>query len=200
MASSMTMEMVYAMNFWIPTLLVVDEVLATPSLCEIVTGVSIDTTKYCIVPFGAYLQGHEQHCNSLITRTLRAVALQLSRSAEGGPYLLNLQIGKRINRNNWTELPMPVNILQRRHRLTESKSPSRPVFVDRENTECPYHWIREHSESTSSDTSHPESSTSSAGNKDNDAEAHDKEESDAAEANDHDNEHDACTRESRVIV
>lgn len=108
---------------------------------EIVTGVTIDATKHCVIPFGAYVQTHEQRDNSISTRTIGAIALRPTGNAQGSHHFLSLQTGRLINRNHWTELPMPVDIIERVHRLAESNALNHLVFGDRENAEISDDWM-----------------------------------------------------------
>jgi len=71
------------------------------------TGSTIDYKKHCRKPFGTYVQVHEQHNNSLMTRTSGTIALCPSRNAQGSYYFLNLHSVTQVICNNWTILPMP---------------------------------------------------------------------------------------------
>lgn len=93
-----------------------------------------------------------------------------------------------------------MDIIQLVHRLVESNSLNRLIIGGCENSKNPDDFIGDDSESTLSKTSQADSSTNSAGNDDDNAEVHDEEGRNAAEATDHHNEHGLCNRESRVIV
>lgn len=53
----------------------------------------------------------------MLPRTTGAIALRPTGSAQGGHYFYSLTTGKRINRNQWTVLPMPADVIQRIDRL-----------------------------------------------------------------------------------
>jgi len=82
-----------------------------------VTGTTINYDKHCRVPFGTYVQVHEQHNNSMASCTSGAIALRPSGNAQGSYYFLNLYSRKRIICNNWTVLPMPNEVINTIHQL-----------------------------------------------------------------------------------
>jgi len=83
----------------------------------IVTGTTINYDKHCSIPFGTYVQVHEQHNNSMASCTSGAIALRPSGNAQGSYYFLNLHSGKCIIHNNWTVLPMPNEVINTIHQL-----------------------------------------------------------------------------------
>lgn len=99
------------------------------------TGVKLDANKHCKLPFGAYVQTHEEHDNSMTTRTIGAIALRPTGNTQGGYYFLGLQKGKRINRNNWTEIPMPPDVMERVNKMAGSRRANRLAFANRTNVE-----------------------------------------------------------------
>ena len=80
-------------------------------------GTTIDYNNHCKVKYGTYVQTHEQHDNAMVPRTIGAIALRPTGNAQGGHYFFSLTTGKRINRNQWTVLPMPADVVQRVNRL-----------------------------------------------------------------------------------
>lgn len=96
----MVVELVYAMNFCLHAFPVEDGVSTHINPRELVTGMSIDAKRHCVVPFGAYVQTHEQHDNSMATRTIGAIELRPTGNAQGGHYFFSLMTGRRIIRNN----------------------------------------------------------------------------------------------------
>ena len=90
MPNRMVAELVYAMTFWLNAFPAADGVSAHMSPREIVTGLMVDAKKHCVVPFGAYVQTHEQHDNSMAPRTIGAIALRPSGNDQGGHYFLSL--------------------------------------------------------------------------------------------------------------
>lgn len=129
----MLIELVYAMNFWIHAFPASDGVSSTISPRELVTGVRLDAHKHCVLPFGAYVQTHEQHDNTMQTRTIGAIALRPTGNAQGGHFFFSLQTGKRINRNRWTEIPIPADVITRVNSMAGSRAHSRLTFGNRKN-------------------------------------------------------------------
>ncbi len=64
------------------------------------------------------MQTHEKHDNSMIPRTTGAIALRPTGNAQGGRYFYSLTTGRRLNRNHWTVLPIPADVVQRVNRLS----------------------------------------------------------------------------------
>lgn len=97
------------------------------------TGFNIDYAKHCRIEFGAYAQVHEDHNNTMATRTTGAIALRPTGNQQGGFYFLSLETGRRINRNHWTELPMPKDVLDRVHTLARRSNATKSLlFLDRD--------------------------------------------------------------------
>lgn len=135
MPARMVTELVYSMTFWLHAFPATDGVSATISPRELVTGIMLDAGKHCVIPFGAYVQTHEEHDSSMKTRTIGAVALRPSGNAQGGHYFMSLQTGRRLVRNHWTEVPMPVDVVKRVEDMAGNRTLNRLVFGDRENTQ-----------------------------------------------------------------
>lgn len=135
MPSRMMVELVYAMTFWIHAFPAIDGVSAAISPRELITGVNINAARHCVIPFGAYVQTHEPHDNSMESRTTGAIALRPTGNAQGGHYFFNLQTGRRISRNHWTEIPTPVEAIERVNRMAESSATNRLTFGNRKNVE-----------------------------------------------------------------
>ena len=117
MPSRMIIEMVYASNFWLNCFPRQDSASDTLSPRTIITGMHIDFTKHCRAEFGTYAQVHEDHDNSMSTRTTGAIALRPTGNTQGGYYFYSLTTGRRLNRNHWTALPMPADVINRVHTL-----------------------------------------------------------------------------------
>lgn len=128
----MIVELVYAMSFWIHALPAADGVSKTMSPREIVSGVGIDAARHCRLPFGTYVQTHEEHDNSMKSRAVGAIALRPTGNAQGAFFFLSLETGKRISRYQWTEAPMPADAIRRVHVLAGSAA-TELVFGDRNN-------------------------------------------------------------------
>jgi hypothetical protein len=76
-----------------------------------VTGMEISYAKHCKPKFGTYVQTHEEHDNSMATHTTGAIALHPTGNQQGMYYFYSLTTGCRINKNRWTLLPMPNEVM-----------------------------------------------------------------------------------------
>ena len=114
----MTIEMIYYNVFWLNSFRPADGISDMLSPCALVIGSKLDYTKHCRLEFGTYAQAHEEHDNSMATRTTGAIALQpTGSSAQGAYYFYSLTTGRVLNRNHWTALPMPAEVIDRVHVL-----------------------------------------------------------------------------------
>ena len=114
----MIIEMIYLCNFWLNAFPHPDGVSANLSPRSIVTGRGIDFNKHCRIEFGAYAQVHEDHDNSMATRTVGAIALRPTGNDQGSYYFFNLHTGQLFTRSRWTELPMPEDVIARVHKMS----------------------------------------------------------------------------------
>ena len=110
-------EMVHYSVFWLNSFAHLNGISNTLSPRTIVTGMSVDFAKHCQIEFGAYAQVHEDHDNTMATRTTGAIALRPTGNAQGGYYFMSLTTGRRLNRYQWTPLPMPQDVINRVHIL-----------------------------------------------------------------------------------
>ena len=106
----MIREMVYAIVYWLNCFPPADGVSDALSPRTIVTGLTIDFTKHCMLEFGEYVHTHEDGDNSMESRTLECLALRPTGNRQGSYYFLNIHTGRIITRRRWTALPMPKRI------------------------------------------------------------------------------------------
>jgi hypothetical protein len=88
-----------------------DGVSDTISPRGLVTGLKLDYNKHCRIAYGTYTQTHEEHDNTMATRTTGAIALRPMGNDQGGYYFMSLSTGRRLKRYQWTELPMPKEVI-----------------------------------------------------------------------------------------
>jgi hypothetical protein len=82
---------------------------------EMIMGEQIlDCKNICKIPFGSYMQIHEdqQIKNTMESRTTGAICLGPS-NVSGGYNFYSLETGEIITRRNWTELPVPMDVISR---------------------------------------------------------------------------------------
>jgi len=126
-------EIIYNTLFWLNCFPHKDGIHPTLSPRTIVMGTTINYDKHCRVPFGTYIQVHEQHNNSMASCTSSAIALRPSGNSQGSYYFLNLHSGKCIICNNWTVLPMPNKVINTIHQLAATCTKYKGIaFTDRD--------------------------------------------------------------------
>ena len=121
-------EIIYNTMFWLYCFPKKDGIHPTISPCMIVTSSTIDQVKHCKLQFGAYVQVHEQHNNSMILRTSGAIALHPTGNAQGSYYFLSLHSGKCIVCNNWTVLSMRAEAINTIHQLAIAEGNIKELF------------------------------------------------------------------------
>jgi len=110
-------EIVYSSIFWLNCFPPNDGISPTLSPRAIIVGTQIDYAKHCKLEFGTYVQTHEDHDNTMATRTTGAIALRPTGNEQGGYFFFSLTTGRVLNRNRWTTLPMPAEVIDRVHAL-----------------------------------------------------------------------------------
>ena len=132
MPDRLVIEMVYAGVFWLNSFPSTGGISETLSPREIVLRQTLDYNKHCKLEFGSYVQTHEQHNNSMATRTTGAIALRPTGNAQGGHDFMSLTTGQRLTRNHWTVLPMPQDVIERLRELaTRGRALNGLEFTDR---------------------------------------------------------------------
>ena len=76
----------------------------------------MDFNTYGKPEFGDYVQTHEEHDNSMGTRTVGAIATRPTVNVQGGYYFISLYTGRHITRWEFTKLPMPEELVDQVHR------------------------------------------------------------------------------------
>jgi hypothetical protein len=89
----------------------------TQSPSELILNRKLDFNAHCKVEFGEYVQTHKEHDNSMGACTVGAIATRPTGNTQGGYYFIALDTGRRINRRDWTSLPMPTVVVDQVHRL-----------------------------------------------------------------------------------
>jgi hypothetical protein len=129
MPARILVEMVQASVFWLNTFPSSDGVSDTMSPRLLIVGFNVDYAKHCKLELGTYAQVHEDHDNSMTTRTTGAIALRPTGNAQGGYYFMSLTTGRRLNRNHWTELPMPQDVINCVHTLARRSNANKSLLL-----------------------------------------------------------------------
>jgi len=132
MPARLVVEMVCYSNFWLNVFPAKDGISGDMNPHELITGQEIDYTKHCRLEFGEYTQVHEEHDNSMAMCTTGAITLRPTGNAQGGYFFYSLNTGRVLNRNRWTALPMPAEVIQRVHELACSSTDGL-TFTDQHN-------------------------------------------------------------------
>jgi hypothetical protein len=118
---------------------------------EIITGKQTNFKTDCRVEFGTYCQIHQHNdkTNDDNSRSVDAIALGPTGNRQGTYNFLTLDTWEKVTRNNWTELPMPRQIIDivnnkgrsnkqrpvpRHNNFTFEWRPSIPIDQDDMNT------------------------------------------------------------------
>ena len=102
------------------------------------TVIKLDYSKHCCLPFGSYVQVHDEPSptNSPTAITIGEINLGPTGNLQGGYKFLNLRMGKKITRRNWTHLPMPIEVIKRVNEIgTAQGQPTLLTFQDRHEHE-----------------------------------------------------------------
>ena len=68
------------------------------------------------------MQTHEEHDNSMSSRTVGAIALRPTGNQQGGYFFMSLHTGRVINRLHATKLPMPAEVITRVDQIAKSQN------------------------------------------------------------------------------
>ena len=93
MPPRLVIEMAKQSMFWLHAFPHPDGISADMSPWEIMTGVKLDYNKHCKYQFGQYVQTHEQTDNTMMERTIGALALRPVGNIQGSWYFLSLSTG-----------------------------------------------------------------------------------------------------------
>jgi hypothetical protein len=169
MPARMIIEMVNHSVFWLNSFVPEDGISRKLSPRALIVGTNVDYEKHCQLEFGTYVQTHEEHDNSMLPRTTGAIALRPTGNDQGGYYFLSLSTGRRLNRNHWTALPMPAEVVDRVHTLARRSRSVRGIeFFDRNGNPLADEDIddSDSDDSDSEDESYSGSNDSSTGSDD----------------------------------
>ena len=135
MPSRVIVEMVYAANLWLNMFPHPNGISQTMSPRTILTGHCIEYSTHCQLEFGEYVQTHEEHDNSMQPRTIGALSLRPTGNIQGGYFFFSLMTGRVLNRNCWTCLPMPNEVIDRVHRMAHQEKANRSLVFQNRNRE-----------------------------------------------------------------
>jgi hypothetical protein len=129
-------QMVSTCNSWLDIFLPKDGVSRNINPRELMTGVKIDYNKHIQAEFGEYVQVHEEHDNTMRTRTTGAIATKPTGNVQGGHWFYSPTTGRMLDRRKWTPLPMPGDVIERINTLAKA-SPVSMHFTNMRNIDYP---------------------------------------------------------------
>jgi hypothetical protein len=107
---------------------------------EMIMGEQIlDCKNLCKLPFGTYVQVHEdrQVTNTMESQTTEAICLGTN-NLNGGYSFYSLDTGEIITRRNWTKLPVPVDVISRLKEMSNDLYSNIDEIFDQEENETEY--------------------------------------------------------------
>jgi hypothetical protein len=116
---------------WFPPLSGVSQ---TSSPRTIMTGTTLYFKKNCRVPFGAYVEAHEDYdtTDTMAERTRGTICLGPMANFQGSYKLLCLNTARRVTRKQFKELPMPTSVINRIAEIAEREKQGEDlIFTDR---------------------------------------------------------------------
>ena len=113
----MIIELVALVIFWIKVLPTSPSVGGNLSTHQITTSLTINDMKHCRPQFSTYAQFHKSHDNTMQERTTGAISLWPTGNAQGAYFFMSLTTGQILNRQSFTPLPLPQDVINSVHHL-----------------------------------------------------------------------------------
>ena len=107
----MIVKIVALYIFWLNTLPPSHSVEGNLSPRQIFTCLTIDYVKHCRLQFGDYARVHKAHDNTMKERTTGAILLRTTGNAQGAYFFVSLTTARRLNRQSFTPLPLPQEVI-----------------------------------------------------------------------------------------
>jgi hypothetical protein len=133
--SRMIIELINLVTLWLNEFPPSSGISDTFSPRTIMTGTALDYEKNCKLPFGAYVETHEERprTNTLYERTQGVICLGPTSNFQGSYKFLCLNTGRKITRKQFREVPMPEHVIKRVEDIAERDKQLRDmVFTDRD--------------------------------------------------------------------
>jgi hypothetical protein len=110
----MIVELVTFVVLWLKAFPPSSGVSKTYSPRTIMTGTTLDYSKHCKLPFGAYVETHEENnpTNIMNERTRSAMCVGPTTNFQGSCKFLCLKTGRHITRKQFKELPMSASVIK----------------------------------------------------------------------------------------
>ena len=93
----LVVQMVSTCNFGLNVYPPSDGISRNINSRELMTGIQIDYNKHIRAEFGEYVQVHEEHDNSMNTRTMGAIATKPTGNVQDGHWFYSLNTGRMLD-------------------------------------------------------------------------------------------------------
>jgi hypothetical protein len=122
MPKKMRIGLIYYLVFWLNSVAKVGRDFSSRDL--IFGERKIDYNIMCKIPFGMYVQVHDDlsGTNTMESRTTGAINLGPTGNIQGTHKFLSLQTGEIIVCRKWTELPVPAEVIDKLEDMNTDKS------------------------------------------------------------------------------
>ena len=125
MPRKMRIGLIYYVVFWLNSVAKEGQDFSDFSARDLIFGErKIDYNIMCKIPFGTYVQVHDDPSimKTMDSRTTGAISLGLTSNIQGTHKFLSLRTGEIIVRRKWTELPVPAEVIDKLDDMTTDKS------------------------------------------------------------------------------
>jgi hypothetical protein len=136
----MIIELIHFVVLWLNAFPPSSGVSSTYSPITIMTGTTLDYNKHCRLPFGAYVETHEDNgaTNTIVERTRGSICLGPTANFQGSCKFFCLDTGRRVTRKQFREVPMPASVIKRIAEFAErDQQAGELVFTERNGTIFP---------------------------------------------------------------
>jgi hypothetical protein len=133
MPQLMLIELIYHIVLSLNTFPMKLGVSAMLSPRKLVMRHKLDFAKHCKAPFGSYYESHDEPVpsNTMVSRTSPPIVLGPTGNIKGTYKLLNLAMGKKIKRRQFTACPMPDSVKKKVEAMGKQQLPGMFNFSDR---------------------------------------------------------------------
>jgi hypothetical protein len=114
-SNRMIIELLNVVVLWLNALPPSRGVSSTYIPRTFMTGTALDYNKHCKLPFGAYIETHEENkqMNSLDEWTRGAICIGPTANFQGSYKFMYLHTGRSITIKPYKEIPMPASVISR---------------------------------------------------------------------------------------
>jgi hypothetical protein len=99
-------------------------------------GTALDLNNHCIIPFGAYVEAHEDYdrTHTMAERTKGTICLGPTANFQGSYKILCLKTARKVTRKKIKELPMSASVIKRIEEISEREKRSEGLLFTNRNS------------------------------------------------------------------